>query len=87
MFILALQVEYYPPKTEGADSDPDDSSDDSADEDTKGRAAKPRKHTHQKISPALAVLGHYARSMKPSKTWLTECQSRLCILMLFSHGL
>jgi phosphatidylinositol phospholipase C delta len=69
---IILMVEYYPPKAEGAEPVLDDSSDDSADEAEGEQAALPRKHVHHKISPALAALGHYARSMKPDKNWLTE---------------
>ena len=72
---VICQVEYYPPKAEGVGLSSDEFSDDSAVEEAESEQGTfPRKHAHGKISPSLAALGYYARSMKPDKNWLTERQ-------------
>ncbi|KAL4263060.1 Phosphoinositide phospholipase C [Pleurotus pulmonarius] len=61
---ILLMVEYYP---EGEPDPSADSSSESEDED--GPGAHPK---HTRISPSLAELGFYARSMKPKEGWLHE---------------
>ncbi|KAF9003953.1 PLC-like phosphodiesterase [Cyathus striatus] len=78
---ILLMVEYYPPAATGTgegqeieDSSSSSSSDSGEEEpyDEGGvkAAATGKKHDHSRISPELAELGYYARSMKPSKGWL-----------------
>ncbi|KAG9225649.1 hypothetical protein CCMSSC00406_0007506 [Pleurotus cornucopiae] len=61
---ILLMVEYYPL---GVPEPGADSSSESEGEDGPGA---PQKHT--RISPSLAELGFYARSMKPKEGWLHE---------------
>ncbi|ETW76531.1 hypothetical protein HETIRDRAFT_174607 [Heterobasidion irregulare TC 32-1] len=74
---IMVMVEYYPPKnsedTESQNAPPSSSSNDSSSDDespgVEAKLAKPPKPSP--ISDTLAELGVYARSMKPSKDWLT----------------
>ncbi|KAL0572214.1 hypothetical protein V5O48_009749 [Marasmius crinis-equi] len=68
---ILLMVEYYPAKNiQNNESSSSSSSDDEIDED----APKPVTEHEARglISPELAELGFYARSMKPQKDWLTQ---------------
>ncbi|KAF7971854.1 hypothetical protein HWV62_19794 [Athelia sp. TMB] len=69
---ILLMVEYYPPNTTKVQDALDDSSDESEAEDNGERGVLPGKHTHAKIAPSLAAIGHYARSMKPSTGWVSD---------------
>jgi phosphatidylinositol phospholipase C delta len=77
MFFFLLKVEYYPPKTADgeAESDPESSSDPECDENEVQSSGKRKDSEHAHISDALASLGFYARSMKPSKNWLHQGNS------------
>ena len=67
-------MEYYPPNTTKVQDALDDSSDESEAEDDSQKGVLPRKHTHAKIAPSLAAIGHYARSMKPSTGWVSDSE-------------
>ncbi|KAF9472618.1 PLC-like phosphodiesterase [Pholiota conissans] len=78
---IILMVEYYPPPATGTgeskldDDDESSSSGASEEEDDPRRSWPGRRNKNPKerakISDALAELGYYARSMKPSKDWLS----------------
>ncbi|KAJ7019873.1 PLC-like phosphodiesterase [Mycena alexandri] len=74
---ILLMVEYYAPPMQGTgveqveevEDDAEASEDEEEDGDLMIRVGKTEK---TKISPELAALGYYARSMKPAKGWFTQ---------------
>ncbi|KAF8962864.1 PLC-like phosphodiesterase [Flammula alnicola] len=76
---IILMVEYYHPIATGTgQNEADDSSlsSFSDDDDESGQGVWPKRDKNKKeaarISDELAILGYYARSMKPRKGWLTQ---------------
>ncbi|KAH8929938.1 PLC-like phosphodiesterase [Atractiella rhizophila] len=70
---IVLMVEYYPP--DGKDDSSSSSEEEEEDVQNGPRIVKEDeagKHDHGKISPELAALGLYCRSMKPKSGWQLE---------------